>query len=673
MSPLPASNEFRESDFVGDEKKWDDADRWIVDLDRRSRRIGQEAEVFLYFLTELLKIAQASSGHLQLCADGERMVLASIGECLPQAIDQRLFSETQASAESVIRWTQQPDRNEASSDACLFLVGVQTIDRDVRLAVCAKFDKRLDGTTKQRCEEIVTAALDLMTPTFLRFHRQQVDQRSAASNFQETLIDSSFQGESLAQTLASVAAKLANAIGYDRVSILKVVSGRCALVATSTLATVDRRARQVRLLEQLASACVAEKTSIKTIADCDSRVSRPIDESLRQYVTDSGATDIRIDLMVNPGDTGGTGDPIAVVVSERFEEPPTDGVANDQEIESALMAGARAIAIVFARHENRWSRAMATPTDRASVWKRRLMQLSITGILFAIAWLPVELRVHATGRLLPQVRHRIFAPVEGIVTKVHVVNGEAVSKSDPLVEIQSAALDLARQQVISEIATSKVRLASLLAARTRSTSGSGRGGTSGGDFEMLSGGDLAASEETLKAQLAGLEEQLKLIDSQRSVLQLSSPIDGVAMRWDMNQTLHQRPVAAGQFLLEVIATDNGWIVELDVPDAEIGYVQKAFSAKPIDCNFRFRSDPSVSYTGQVSAIDSAAQDDSRGDSVVRVVVPVPELSTPSSAEPPSDVSRVNAGVLASIDCGKRPMIVVYTRGLVRWARVQLGW
>lgn len=670
MSPLPASNEQRESDFADDEKKWGDADRWIVDLDRR---IGQEAEVFHDFLTELLKIVQASSGQLQLCTGGQRKVLASVGECLPQPIDQRLFSDTQASAESVIRWTQPSNRNDVSADDCVILVGVQTIDRDARLAVCAKFDNRLDRATKQRCEEIVTAALDLMTPTCLRFHRQQVDQRLAASDFQKTLIDSSFQGTSLTHSMAGVAAKIANAIGYDRVAILKIVSGRCALAATSTLATVDRRARQVRLLEQLASACVAEKTHIKSIADSSSSISGPIDESLRQYVTDSGATDIRINLLANPGDTVESGDPIAVIVSERFTQSPTDAIANDQEIESSLLASSRAIAIVFARHDKGWSRALAGPTDRASVWKRRLIRLAILGVLFAVAWLPVELRVHATGRLLPQVRQRIFAPVEGIVTKVHVVNGQAVSKSDPLVEIQSAAIDLARQQVISEIATSKVRLASLLAARTRSTSGTNRSGTSGGDFEMLSGGDLAASEETLKAQLAGLEEQLKLIDTQRSVLQLSSPIDGVAMRWDMNQTLYQRPVAAGQFLLEVIATDSGWIVELDVPDAEIGYVQKAFSAKPVDCNFRFRSDPSVSYAGQVSAIDSVAQFDSRGESVVRVVVPVPKSSALSSSQPTSDVSRVNAGVLASIDCGKRPLIVVYTRGLVRWARVQLGW
>ena len=675
MSPLPASNEHRESDFAVEEKKWEDADRWIVDLDRCSRCIGQEKEVFHHFLSELLKIVRAGSGQLQLCTASQSMLIASVGEGLPQAIDVRLPSDNQTIAQSMIRWTHPQRSGDVGSDDCELLVGVQTIDRDLRLAVFAKFNKRLDSPTKQRSEEIVTAALDLMTPTSLRFQRHQVDQRLAANDFHMSLVDSAFQGESLTQTMAGVAAKLANAIGYDRVIILRVASRRCTLAATSTLATIDRRARQVRLLEQLATACVKEKTCIKSIAD-SGRASVPIAEGLRQYVIDSGATNIRIDLVTNPGDnvnTGDTGDPIAVLVSERFKDPPTDDVAYDQEIESTLVAGARAIAIAFARHEKGWSLAMAGPTDRASVWKRRLIQLSIAGMLIAVAWLPVELRVHAPGRLLPQVRQRAFAPVEGIVTKVHVVNGEAVSKGDPLVEIQSATLDLARQQVLSEIASSKVRLASLLAVRTRSASGTGRGGTSGGDFEMLSGGEITASEETLKAQLAGLEEQLKLIDSQRSTLQLSSPIDGVAMRWDMNQTLYQRPVAAGQFLLEVIATDNGWVVEVDVPDAEIGYVQKAFSTKPVDCNFRFRSDPSVSYAGQVSTIDSAAQFDSRGESVVRVVVPVPTSSTPWSSEPPSDVSRVNAGVLASIDCGKRPLIVVYTRGLVRWARVQLGW
>jgi multidrug efflux pump subunit AcrA (membrane-fusion protein) len=670
MSPLPASNEHRESDFAGDEKKWDNADRWILDLDRISRRIGQEKEAFHHFLSELLKFLPASSGQLQLFVDGQMMVIASVGECLPQAVDQHRLSDSQASAESVICWTTQSGRDNLGSDGCDLLVGVQTIDRDVRLAVWATLDKPLDWATKQHCEEVVTAALDLITPTCLRFQLQQVARRLAASDPSMAIVDSSFQGSSLTQTVAGVATKIANAIGYDRVAILRIVSHQCTLIATSSLAIIDRRAKQVRFMEHLATACVAEKTTIRSIADSGKNISGLIHESLRQYVSESGATDIRIDLLSNPADES---DLISVLVSERFAETSASTVAGELEIGTNLSSGAKAIAISFARHDKAWPWAMGGRTDRASLFKRRLIQLSVAGVLFAAACLPVELRVHATGRILPQVRQRIFAPVEGVVTKVHVVNGEAVSKNDPLVEIQSATLDLARQQVLSEIATSKVRLASLLAARTRSTSGSGRSGTSGGDFEVLSGGDLAASEETLKAQLAGLEEQIELIDKQRSDLQLTSPIDGVAMRWDMNQTLNQRPVAAGQFLLEVISTDNGWVVQLDVPDAEIGYVQKAFSTKPIDCNFRFRSDPSVSYTGQVSAIDSAAQFDSRGQSVVRVVVPVPASSTLASSSPPSDVSRVNAGVLASIDCGKRPLIVVYTRGLVRWARVQLGW
>lgn len=669
MPQSPVSNERNAGDFANERNKWDDADRWIIELDRWSRRIGQEAGVFRHFLSELLKILGSRSGQMQFCCDGRTTNIASVGEQLPEAIDDDFVTRDQATATLRIRWTQRPDRDGVSSDDCDVFRGVQTIDRDVRLVIVAKFDKRLDSATRQRCEELVTAAIDLITPTCLRYQRQELERSLAAKKFQEQLVDLSFLGTSLTETVAEVAAQIATKIGYERVVILQVVSRQCTLIATSTLATIDRRARQARLLEELATACVAEKTSVRSIAESDGRISGRIDKWLRSQVADSGATDIRIDLLANPTSVD---DPVAVLVSERFSEVPPSVVADD-EIETALSAGTRAIVIAITRHGNGWNRVLVGRTDRAGLLKWRLIQLAIVGLLFTLAWLPVELRVHATGRLLPQVRQRIFAPIEGVVTAVHVVNGQTVSQGDRLVEIHSAALDLTRQQVLSEIATSKVRLASLLAARTRSTSGANRGGTSGGDFETLSGGELAANEETLKAQLAGLQEQLKLIDTQRSVLRLTSPINGVAMRWDMNQTLYQRPVAAGQFLLDVISEHAGWIVELDVPDAEIGYLQAAFSERSVACNFRFRSNPSVAYAGQVSAIDSAAQLDSAGESVVRVVVPVPKPTAPSSLQPTNDVARVNAGVLASIDCGKRPLIVVYTRGLVRWARVHLGW
>lgn len=152
-------------------------------MDRWSRRIAREAGVFRHFLSELLKILGSRSGQLQFCCDGRTTNIASVGEQLPEAIDDDFVTRDQATATLRIRWTHPPDRDGVSSDDCDVFRGVQTIDRDVRLATVAKFDKRLDSATRQRCEELVTAAIDLITPTCLRYQRQALERSLAAKNF----------------------------------------------------------------------------------------------------------------------------------------------------------------------------------------------------------------------------------------------------------------------------------------------------------------------------------------------------------------------------------------------------------------------------------------------------------------------------------------------------------
>jgi len=665
LSQSSLSNEHGKIDSTGEMKNFDDADRWIIELDRWSRRIGNEEEIFRRFLAELLKTLRASGGHLDLGTRMRKTTVASGGESPGVAIDFDRHGEEIDSAEPLIRWTQRPGNSTSPAVANDVLTAIQKCNCDTLFAVVIGFDGRVDLKAKRRCEEIVAAAIDLMTPTFLRFHGHDLIRHLASVELRDELLSLSLQGASTTETTAGIAGAIASRIHHDRVAVLKVVSNHCVMVATSALATVDRRARQVRLLEQLASACVAAGSSVNSITSADESHG----ELLRQYVADSGATKLRIDLVSNPHKID---ESIAVLVSENFSGRETKHPSED-ELESVLSDASKAIAIAFARHASGRARHLAGATDRATAIRWRWAKAGLAAALLLLAWMPVELRVHAPGRLLPKVRQRLFAPVEGVVATVHATNGQNVFKGDLLVEIESPTLDLARQQVLSEIATSKVRLASLLAARTRYSSGTNRSGGGAGDFEASLGGGLAASEETLKAQLLGLEEQRKLIDEQRKLLRITSPIDGVAMRWDMNQILYQRPVAAGQFLLDVVSAGGGWVIELDVPDAEIGYLDQAFSKAAVDCRFRFRSNPSVSYAGQVATIDSVAELDERGESVVRVIVPVTDSLAAGSTAAMQDVARVNAGVLATIDCGKRPLILVYTRGLVRWARVHLGW
>jgi multidrug efflux pump subunit AcrA (membrane-fusion protein) len=661
MFPSRAINEDGNGDLSSGVDPWVAADQWMVELDRWTREIGEEGNVFGRFLRELLQVLNACGGCVKVFHGEQQAVVARVGHSQPPDSDFNRTVGTSSRAEASVHWIYPSDSNRAESVDGDSLLAVQRIDQDVQLVVSIRFNNRLDLATRAHFEQVVAAALDIITPPALRRFRSESNHRLVTSEFQEQLVELAFQGDSLSDTISMIGERIGQQNRYDRVAILQVVSGKCVLVSTSSLATIDRRARQVRLLEALATQCVVEKSSVSSQTE-------PSDEIavlLQQYKEDSGSTDIRIDLLSSPSNDR---ELLAAVVSERFTEQQKAS-RSDGEVASVTSASAHSLAIAFARHKNSGARSLSGIMGSGGHWRRRAVTLILACALVLLALLPVELRVQSTGRLLPKVRQKVFAPVDGIVASVHAVNGQPVAKGDLLVAIQSPTLDLARQEVLSDIATAKVQLASLLSARTRSSSGVVRNSDSASSLA----GDLAATEETLKAQLAGLEDQLKLIEGQIASLQLVSPFDGIALRWDMNQTLHQRPVAAGQFLLDVIALDQQWIVELDVPDAEIGYVQNAFSQNAVNCNFRFRSNPSFAYAGRVASIDSVSQVDARGESIVRVVIPFADTKDSLSSGSLNGISRVNAGVLASLECGKHPLIVVYTRGLVRWARFHLGW
>jgi len=383
-------------------------------------------------------------------------------------------------------------------------------------------------------------------------------------------------------------------------------------------------------------------------------------------------------------DDGPTRRTIAVLLLERFDGNGEADAAARQGMQARdridlpdaiRQAAEAAVLATIRRDDSTWSAAKFATAARSRLARNLWLKLGIAGGLALAAIIPVELRIHAQGRLVPVVQNRLFAPTEGIVSDVMVDDGQAVSQGDPLVTLRSPTLELARQQVVGDLATARVRLASLIASRTRS----------GGQNRVSDAGlgELSASEESVKSQIEGLQRQLELLDRQLATLRITSPTTGVAVRRDLNRQLKNRPVAAGQFLLDVIAPESGWAVELDVPDADIGYLLDRRAGDNPIAGFHFRSHPERRLTGRVSAIDRVAQVNPRGESFVRVVVPLGSRAGDGGgdADPVSaivadgklDGARVNSGVLATIDCGKRPLISVYSRGLVRWARVNLGW
>lgn len=592
-----------------------------------------------------------------------------------------------------------------------------------RLVAEFSFEAPPSAEVSKSIEPLVQAALDLWMPLVLRLQLAQMRQRmSLAAAGQRAW--SAAQASDGWQAAAALCRQIAGDTAAERVSMLWVQRSAARLLASSALVgvgpkAIDRRAEHIGQLERLAAKLAAEPPLAPSPADAvaDGVADRDRDavgdaESaiVADYRRQSGAVRVDVERI-----DWGQGQAV-LLVAEDFQsaEPPRE--RSDARHRRLLAPYRPAVAAAAGRciwqlspagRLAQWlgltppGNVLSNGRDRRGRWgwwRGRWQRRALVAVaLLAIGSMPVPLRVQANGRLVPQQRQRIFAPADGLVTSLSVRGGQDVVAGQPLVQLHSATLDLAQQQLIGSIATARVQLAAGLASRAQASVGSSREGRHAGSLGsglsvggLSGGGDGAGQEEQLKAQLAGLEQQLRLIEAQQAALQVNSPVDGRVLGWDLASRLQHRPVAAGQHLMDVVAVDGGWAVHVEVPEEEIGYVLAARRAaedqQGPECRFRLRSHPEVEYRGRLSELSAAAQPDGQGRPIVLAIAPIEPAgqgrhggaSGASGATVPlsgddGEVWRVDAGALVAIDCGRRPLVMVYTRGLVRWGRAQLGW
>ncbi len=667
---------------------------WIVALDQRIRRSqGDAAELLHQSLGELTELIGATGGQWLMVQPSQTTVLAAQGDVagFPESVDD-------AAAD-------HPDADDASQ----LTARVPLHDAD-HLLGRFRFaprhpDPRQTAGAAEQSEMLVQATLDLLAPLVLRDRLCEANGQLAFETARQRCWRAVRTAKDGWQAAAALCRQIAWDSGAERVSLLLALPSGCRLIACSALNDpagdeIDRRAEHVRLLERLASEVVAG-TSLaggtplrhEGHDDSDSSVTTAWCVSLRpeEYCRASGAVQVRVDCLdadagefLNSEQTF-TISGLAILVSERFtvaaERLPADAcpLADDNRW-LAPYGQPLAEVVRRCRYDLSWRGTLARwlrlhpaqQADRPATGRRRWLWAVAAAAIVSL--LPVPLWVQANGRLVPQLRQRIFAPAEGIVTSLAVQGGQDVSAGQPLLQLQNAALDLARQQVVGSIATTQVQLAAGLATRAQGTGAASRG--AGGLAGTAS--DWASQEESLKSQLAGLEQQLVLIDQQQAALQVTSPIAGRVIAWELVARFQNRPVVAGQHLLDIVGVDRGWFVQVEVPEDEIGYVlaarraigEKGAGEKTASgpaCRFRLRSHPAIEYRGHLTDLASAVQIDGQGQPVVSAI------AVSDAAGLGDEIWRVDAGALVWIDCGRRPLVFVYTRGLVRWGRAQLGW
>ena len=372
--------------------------------------------------------------------------------------------------------------------------------------------------------------------------------------------------------------------------------------------------------------------------------------------------------MESPADTGGDGEPVP-------EAPtPADIAAQEQE---QLLREARV----------RWYQR---------TWLRALAVLAVLAGLAAI--IPYPLRITSECTLIPSERAQVRSELQGVISEILVDEGRAVKQGDVIARIDDRALKAERLKVIAEIDKIEAELTTLrngrrpeeiqqqlavLAARSKEVefaakeadrreamAREGVGSRQAAEqasrelearrkavaeaqaaLRLLQAGSRPEEIAAQEAVLKGARAELAYVEERLAMTIVRAPIDGEILTPRFRERLHES-VEAGGLVCE-IANVRRMRAEIFVPERELDAIELGMPAV-----VKVESYPTHPFEGKVDFIAPIVDGEHRH---LRVVV---ELDNEAG------LIKSNMTGYGEVEAGKRSLLDLATRRLLRWIRVR---
>lgn len=518
-------------------------------------------------------------------------------------------------------------------------------------------------------------------------------------------VHSSLDQQRTAFLLANESRRL---IGCNRVMVSLNNGRKQRVLAVSGEDIVDRRATLIRHGEALAAAVARMKQPL-WYDDNSTEFAPQLETLLQSYLDVSHARTLAL-LPMSAPDTSREDDPaggqpgkpkdrtsqeiIGVFIAESFtageDDERTTAAEPDQphsriaqttqqdsssdsfrnHCEVAARHGGLALHNALTHEGLPFFRVIKTVGKATSILRLKNLPKTVTAlailaaVIAALVFIPADFNISGPGELQPKQRRDVFARTSGDVDKVLVVHGQDVVLNQPLVKLIRYELDQESARLLGEKQTATARLAGVTSRQL-----SGFAGLSRQEAQVRKA-ELASEKEEITAQLQSIEKQLALLAEETGKLIVNSPLAGQVLTWDVRDLLETRPVQPGQVLMTVADVDGPWVVEVRVPDHDIGHLLAVMKANaqasapaPIPVTFVLATDPETEYVGEVSKIAQQTEIDEEGQSSVRVIV-VFDRSQISQLRP-------GATVIPKIACGRRSIGYVWFHDLWDTIRTQV--
>ena len=452
---------------------------------------------------------------------------------------------------------------------------------------------------------------------------------------------------SVRKTAITIANHSRNILGCDRVSVLSRSGPVYALVASSGVQNVNRRANTSRMLESMTKRVFRKQIEpIVHIQSAENADEDALAKTMGRYCEANGLEVLVLFPILQQADTS---KPNFLFVAEYKNKVNDVGSvihrvnSIEPQIRSALNNSKHYESLPFLGVTLLLKSVMGIFGGT----KRLLYSMLCLGLIamaaFALFFVKTELKVHVRGELVAPTELYVFAPDDGLVSEVLVSHGQQVTKGDPVLVLRSDTLDLEIVETQGKLDIAKKKLASEEVALSAFT----QDGTPKAQSALI---QLTGETIETKEQISHFENELKVLEIRKSKLVVNSPMDGEIASWNPERVLGgNRPVRRGDRLIQIIETGSMWLAELNVSGDQITHIlNDDFNIRDdVEVSLSIASAPDVVLEGKIVEIARVANQSNETDySNVKIMV---EFETEGH-----DLANLRPGttVAANAKCGQ---------------------
>ncbi len=493
----------------------------------------------------------------------------------------------------------------------------------------------------------ILAAIAEATTDFL-VAKQMAHQTALRNQFQQFSINvhSSLIPAEVAQHIANDARLLMNC---ERVSVYGGLRKRPKLLAVSAVAAIESRSALMSRQNRF----VAAATKLDQPVGSDQP---PADERLRllmqSYQDQSGFPfSFGIPLETGNGKAG-------YLLAESTDA--LNRVEFAQGLALAIPSASLALANSLRYQSIPFHDLLAGFGGAAGRFKLNRAWMALAVLILAtvaLAFVKTDFKVRIQGELRPLQERVVFAPRDGIVSKVMMRHGDQVQQGQLLLQLNSPEIELAMTRNAGE----SEKLNKLLDAKNIALNQA----SSDPDASPAIIGQLTSEVSDIEYQIGSLADEKQYLLEQQDELRVNSPITGNVITWKVEELLMNKPVRWGDALLNVANEAGDWQLHFLVPERRIGYILAAQAAGiGGELEFFFESNPQIRFASRISEIGKSTERDSD-------LGPVAVLFCPAPAG--DYIRRHGARVIADVNCGRKSIGFVWTHELIDSLRRRFVW